>query len=725
MSPQKVDTSVSAPDERKFSGRIFSPKRGWFTTAAAIVSVVSLFAGLGGIGVAWIILTGSVAVASVCAPRRTEEDPTIFSTVVANTPIGFLLLAGWVTLAGLVFSYLHLPLWRTSTESTLLWVFTMAVTVLLGWVRRGEINVIGKDYPVSITYLFLWGVGLMIAFTQNFTIWSRNVASSTDFVRHLSFVKETITSGNLTYSSDVFFQTYPRNIHAITGVLWNAADGASYVEAWKALESVSWLVTTFIFATLVLVASTVAKRINLPAWLGSALAPFLIVFILMQGAWINNLEYGFINSVAAGVVFTVLFAYGICSRWKGSLTSVLLCFLSFFLISHSWTILSPVVAVLTVVTYILWLRSSQRILPIFTVTATGLLTLAVALPVFVISLDISSQVAGTNAAQSNAGTFAVFSLIGDSNLTTPTLWWATGTIVSLVFVFAAMRKKPELSSQMWWYVATIGLGLALSLALIALTHSTWRSISYYPLKTLWTVLPLTLPFAVLGCGWFLYSLTQRSLKMRRPYNLFGLGAVSLILMCTVIVFAGQTIGSPYLKRKIVSVTSGNPKIGNNILIPIADYLQKSNLTAKDETGKIFIFGYLPYGNVVNVSSGNVQIFDIMGEEVGSWVGYIPVSDTSKPYSAAFNQIDLGKVCSLIEDNPNALYLTGPNSESGPERLIENGCPENIVQPSRWRAVPIGPEWFATSTFENQPYEYPTKEELEVYSKSGGRLFGGQ
>lgn len=721
-------------EEKTFSERKTSPvsrigavrvSRRGFIALASLISTVPIFAGLNGVGAVWAVLWGSLAAGAVFATDADKEDSAGSGTLIASVPLGFLLLAGWVTVVGVAAATVHLHVWNTRLGAATVWAVGMGLLIYAGRRRKGQVAVVGNDYATAGSYLILGSIGLWIFFTQSFEVWSRNVAAGTDYLRHLSFMKNTIVDGNLTYGTDVSFQTYPRSVHALAGVVWNAAGGPSYENAWKALESVSWLMLVFLFASLVLVASTVARKVGLSWWAADVLAPGVVLLILVQGAWINNLELGFIASIFSGVAVTAVFAYGVCSRWVGSTLSVLIGFLSFILLSHSWTVLTPVAGFLVLTCFTVWLRQGRKKLPIAGMVAAGILTLAISVPAFSAVVGISLKVAEKNNAGGNQ--FSILSTPGDSNLTAPTLWWITGVVISFITVVAVMRFRPTNRSQMWWYLMTIVPGLVLSAALIIVTHSTWRSIAYYPVKTLWTFLPLTLPLAIVGCAWILQIFLSQTVRSdNRFMRLAGFGTVLIVATCIIVTFAGRTIGSSYLKNKVQTVSSGKETLGSSILVPIAQLLEKNNLSVPENTQKIIVFGYTPHSNVLSLMSGKTQLFDVMGEDVGNWQGYKPVENVETRYLTVSNRTDPNMICALLAKNPEALYVTGPNPEAGPKRLLENGCPASTVQPEKWITVPISNEWFKETPLYGKPYDYPTSEEIKTFKehkKEGGSIFG--
>ena len=711
-------SSVTAGKEQNSSSRkkTVTVPRLWGTILFSSLAFVGVVTGLSGVGVAWILLLAIVSFSFAAASPHfsAETSRRGDQSLVGSVPAGFLILAGWIVSAGLLAGLLNVHIWGNRLSSIIFTGVTLFLPIVASFIRKGNVAITYKgEISPGVSFLLCWSVGVYVGVTQSFPVWSRAVSASTDYARHLIFMKELLGDGNLTYGTSYYDQTYPRGPHTLIGVLWQAAGGGTYASGWRAGESVMWLMVCLIFFSLILVSVKIAYTVKLPSFVVNIIIPAALLFILFQGCWITTFNQGFVNSVFAGAVISCLFAYGVTSRWRGTLTSVVLSLACVILIANSWILLNTIVGCVFITAIIFWVRKKPSKTEWFIAAGATILTVVCSLPVVLSTLNVS-QDAESMGTTDNKGIFSAFSIFGYSGLPTPSLWWVVNIIVCAVTLAVMFRVLPDARTKTVWASVVIFSGIVFSVFLIVVSHSSWNDIKYYPLKTLWTVLPLTLAVtipSILWCIGFAYVFVMRQ---KSAVKLAGIAVLGFVLVGSLAGVGGWLKG--YGKPDVVdTVLSGQPSANTNIVLPLMEGLETKNVTPSPRGQKVIVYGLVPYSNPLAIVSRTTNLYDVIGEKTVTWLGY-STDSTVGPKIVADKKKDPVKMCDVLKENPDALYVTGPNPQAGPQRLLDAGCPEQTVQPDKWVVVPIGDEWYQNTGLYKKPYMYPSWEQTKEFQK---------
>lgn len=144
----------------------------------------------------------------------------------------------------------------------------------------------------------VWGLGVFLAMTQPFEVWSRNVSRTTDLSRHLILMKQMVYQLPL----DDYWNDYPRALHALVGMVWRASGGSSYADAWRAMESALWLFLTLMVLAAILVASRIGRGIGLRRPVARVILPAILLIAFLQSMWLTTMfGAGFLTSIGAGL----------------------------------------------------------------------------------------------------------------------------------------------------------------------------------------------------------------------------------------------------------------------------------------------------------------------------------------------------------------------------------------------------------------------------------------
>lgn len=616
-----------------------------------------------------------------------------------------------IVAVGTFAGFAHTDVWGSRTRATVLLVLLLAVPVTASFIRKGSISLAASgDIPAVVSSFIVTAVGAVTVLVLPFQVWSRAGSISSDFTRHLIFVGNTVGNGNLNYEIENRDDAYPRAAHALVGLLWRVTGGNGYISVWKTAQVTMWMMLILIFFCLTLTSVKLAKQVGLPSLAANVVVPGVMMLVLFQGSWVAMFNQGFVNSVFAGAVLSCLFAYGATSRWRGTLTSVILSLACVILIANSWILLNTIVGCVLVTAIIFWVRKKPSKTEWFIAAGATILTVVCSLPVVLSTLNVSQDAETLEAAQ-RTGMFAVFAIGGSSGLATPSLWWIAAVCtggVTAIFMFMRVRV---LVDNVAWFTLIVAPGLLFTFFLFTVTGSSWDSIKYYPLKTLWTVLPLFLPFTAVGVLWgcnIAYTrFTANRVQVTVRGGKVGVGVLT-VAGCCLAAIVGVTVLRTSLLFTELDATSG--RAGTNIVIPVMEVLETRNGDGgvsggggKNQT--VIVYGLLPYSSESRMESSTTHLYDVVAERATGWLGYRTTS-MSGPKIVANEKKNFAKMCDVLKENPDALYVTGPNPQSGPQRLLDAGCPEQTVQPDKWIVVPISDEWYKNTEWYRKPYVYP-------------------
>ena len=136
-------------------------------------------------------------------------------------------------------------------------------------------------------------------------------------------------------------------------------------------------------------------------------------------------------------------------------------------------------------------------------------------------------------------------------------------------------------------------------------------------------------------------------------------------------------------------------------VPVPDYAKKGAI----------VFGIVPDADVSDVKSGFVGMVDYMAMESCITAGIEDAFDA--PVKAALVSRDMTQVCRYLLDHPDSLRITGPNPATGPQWILDAGCPAEVVEPDAWIRLQFDPVWLDNSPWEGADWQFPTAAELQV------------
>jgi hypothetical protein len=628
------------------------------------------------LAVVCLALTG-MAAASIAAPA--EQGGAGF---VAALPAGFTILCTWSIAWGLMGGLTGLGSWSSEIGGMAGVVGFGAVTGVVAWRRAGSVMLAGRHTTAMVGFGALLALFTWVVASQPFGWWSRVNGSGTDFMRHLRFLTDVREVGLLPPGEP----GYPVALHALGAWLTTCMDlpGEAAI-LWRAFAPVSFLMLALILLGLMVTATRVTDRLVGASWLGAASAA-MCGAAFVQTAWFDTfLKLGNIMNMLVAVALVSLIVSGLQSGIFGSTVGSVICGCALAVTANAWPLLMPVVGMAAVP----WLWSFLRI---GRYRAGDWVVWGVAFAVAVHGLlgqrarDNGALVAGASV----------------SHLFRPEWWWGVAVALALLTIMAALRKglRPWGMMSLGMLVATAGL----IAWLMRISGSTWDLMLYYPAKALWTSLVVVIPLGCAG-GTVLASTMWRGARGRvSPAGPVIRGSVVLVLGLSLAGVLGRSFAFPPHLTTISQGRAGLP----NWSLALLDSVQPSWID-QDSTDGALVFGLVPSADAGAVIGGYVGVVDFMAMESLDLLGID--SSANSIVGPAVRSRDMARVCRYLQAHPDSLRLTGPNPKAGAQWIIDSGCPEDVVQPMRWRSLDIDPVWLERSPWEGGQWIFPTFDEV--------------
>lgn len=668
------------------------------TAARAVVLVVPLIPALAmpwfaprGVAVAWMCLVGVLTMAAAIAPAGRG---TSSGSVIGVIPLATVALVGVTSVVGMAAAAVGWRIWASPLGAQVTWTVLMVAVGAVAVIRGGRVRVIGRDIAAGVAAIALWGLGVAVAATIPFELWARNTSGGTDFGRHILLMRSVADDGFLSYGS----LGYPRALHSLVALAWQSGGDTAYAGAWRALESVLWLVLVMLFTAALLAATRLAQRLRLWWALGHIVIPLLVVAILLQGMWLGAMfTNGFVTSCMAGLTISVLMASGLQERSLGSFGAVLVACLAIVVMVQSWILLVAVVAAPGLVAVVAHLRARPRRWSRYAWTAGAVLVTAlICLPVLATTLREQA---------SDRDLVEALTTYGVSGLSQPGWWWLVALVLALGCAGGCWRRRQLRGSVLWW-LAMVAAAAVSVCALQLIADGSWTIASYYPLKAMWTCSVLVVPFAVVGGAWFVETLTRRAAGLAN--RAARLASVAAVLGCTFLIFVavlGWEVGYPSIVR--LAMFHGISTVP--VQIPFISSMEAAGMKGDDE--HVIVWGSSPHA-VLGAMDWTAGYPDWYSGEATQWLGYKGVPDRM---AAALLNRDVGTACEFLRTYPEAKRLTGPNEVAGASWLIDGGCPEEVVRPDEWLSFAVPETWFQETRAYNTPYDaYPTFAEWQAW-----------
>lgn len=605
-------------------------------------------------------------------------------SVVASIPAGFMLMVLTSLTIGLLGGAMDISIWAHRGGAILSTLVVVVGTGVLSWWRGGRVTVVGPDGPALAGATLLGVMFCWIVTTQAFELWSRGMATGTDFLRHLGMVRELRYTGLLEPGAT----SYPLAFHAAVAWLSSALGLDSDAQTlWRAAQPLALSMLVVMLLAVMAIAGRATRLVVGGSW--APLSASIVAGIaFVQTAWFSTfLELGNVMNMIVGIALLAMLLTGLAVR-PASLTAAAVFGGAVAVSANAWQLLVPVAALGCLPWASAFVRHGWRDPRQWTMWAgMALLTLNGLLGVRSSSVTDSTSVPTV------------------SNLFNPDWWWFVALGLSGLASVLGARK----GARQWGMSA-----LAMSTGVVALTAylllasgSTWDLMLYYPVKAMWTGIVVLIPLAVVGAALLVVRAwrwsrsrqgVRRSSSMALIVGMLGLVAVGTVGRG----FAFQ----PHL-AKMANGGTGMP----NWSLAVIDAMDGVRISADSHDGAL-LMGAVPSTDVQNLAGGFVGMADYIAMESLSHLG-IDGADSS-PVKSELARRDTVGLCSYMRAFPDGLRITGPNPAAGPEWMISSGCPASVVKPDRWIVLDIDPIWFAQSHWQDRDsWTYPTFAEFRA------------
>lgn len=656
-----------------------------------------------GISTLVVLLSASFLVATTLASNTSQPKYPINEgsfSVTALLPVGFLSLALTLVSATTLSALISVEFLKSRWFAWALWTVVVTGWTVAGLLRGGRIRVIRGDVESTVVGGLVLALGAAMAAMQPFAIWSRAVATSTDFNRHLILMKQLLANGGLDYGAE----SYPRGFHSTVGIVWSATGGTGFAEAWQSMQSVSWLLLVLIALSMAVVVARSLEVLSLPGRGLQVFGCLTVLVIFMQSMWVTSVfRMGFVTSLLAGLVLatTLMLGIGNRGRWFGSPWSFAWAAVGSALLAHTWTLLMPTLMLVGLASFVTSVRRSGWA-QFFTKQWLGPIAIAGG----AILVSIPPLIAISAASGTDGELNASLSMAGNSGLQLPAEWWYIAVALAILSLFLFWRVDALPFSVQ---IATLLVAGVISVVVVASAGTTPSGyLNYYALKTLWSFSVVVTPLAIVAVLW----LIVRSVGFirSRPAGL-SRAAPALLLVTLLVVLgagiAGRVSGTP-------SALIDGARNGFGIIpfqLPIVTELETRGIDFEEQDQPVIVWGVVPNATALSLNTFNVQFADQTALESTGWLGAQGLG--GNPMSRAIYGRDVETACEYLRRNPDALRVTGANPAAGGPWLVDAGCPTEVVMPEVWISVPIDDAWLAGTDLATKPYQYPSYAEFEA------------
>ena len=683
---QPLDRTTSTSGVR--NGRVSVPRAvpriyAWAIPAASTTALLA-------VGRPWVLapvaLTISTALAVATASAATREACGGFGrplSVVASIPAGFMLMVLTSLTIGLVGGAMDTPIWSYRGGALLAVLAVVVGTGVLSWRRGGRVTVVGSDGPALAGATLLGALIWWVVTAQAFELWSRGMATGTDFLRHLGMVRAVWIAGLL----DPGVTSYPRAFDATVAWLSSALGLDSDTQTlWRAAQPLALTMLVVMLLAVMAIAGRATDLVVGGSW-PSIGASIVAGIVFVQTAWFSTfLEFGNVMNMIVGIGLLAMLLTGLAVR-PASLTAAAVFGGALAVTANAWQLLVPVAALGCLPWASSFLRHGWRDPRQWAVWA-GMAVLTVNGLLGVRSTSVTDSA----------------SLPTVSNLFNPEWWWFVALGLSMLGAVVGLRRGAR-----QWGASALGMAggvVALTAYLLLATGSTWELILYYPAKAMWSGMVVLIPLAVVGAAVVVSSAWRFS---RSGERIAQSASRALILGMLGLVAVG-TVGRGFaFQPHLVAMANGGTAMPNWSLAVI-DAMDEVPIASGSREGAL-LMGVVPATNVQNLLGGFVGMADYVAMESLSHLG-IDGADAA-PVKFDLARRDSERLCAHLRAFPDGLRITGPNPAAGPGWLIGTGCPASVVKPESWIVLDIDPTWFAQSPWQDRDsWTYPTVAEVD-------------
>lgn len=666
----------SRPDTSEVLGAAHSRLAIW-CAVTLVLPIVLLVGSPWAVPVVACVLAGQAAVSLV--PAATQRSHV---ALVALLPAGFIVVCAWALTWGLLAGAMARDGWA-GRASALTGVAVFAgLTGLVTRARGGRVGLVGRDWPAA------WGAGAVLALfagvmvTQPFAVWSRVTGSGTDFVRHIRFVRSLRAEGGLPFGDP----GYPSALHAMGAWISSSAGLPATPEAlWRGVAPLCFLMLALVLLGLMATTRGLTHQLlnragtdhpgGRSAPTASALAAILAAIVFAQTAWFDVfLNLGHVMNILAGLCLVALIGLGLEPSAPSSAAWTVVAATAVAVTANAWQLLLPVAALGAMP--VLWksLRRHDR----------RWIDLIVWGWAFVLSMN-----GLLNLRQLDTGALVAVSTV--SGLFAPDWWWwvAIGfAVLALGLSYAAGLRA--------WATATLGMLLgaaALTAALFLRTDSTWELMRYYPVKTLWSAMPIVIPASMAGAVCLAVSLWSHTRPAAPAVRISARGTLAVVLVLTIAGVLGRGTAGPPHVLGIADPREQTP----NWSMAVVEGMAQVAVNDASKAGAV-VFGLVPDAALSRSSVAYAGVIDYLAMEALGDVG-IPQA-ANAPIKAALGTRDTVALCRHLQEFPEALRITGPAPKAGPGLLLDSGCAREVVKPDQWISLDLEGDWLTGSPWAN-------------------------
>ena len=624
-------------------------------------------------------ISGTFA-AAAASPASGENRgwPRASLTVVAALPAGLVLTFVWALTVGLIGGIAKIPIWADRGGALISILGVIVGTGIICWGRGGRVPVVGPDRTALSGALLLSAAFTWIVTTQPFELWSRGMATGTDFLRHVGMVREAGDAGFLEPGA----VSYPQAFHA-TAAWLSASSGleSDSQTLWRAAHPLALtMLVIMLFAVMAIAGRATRLLVGGNAWPIGASIVAGTTFV--QTAWFSTfLEFGNVMNMVVGVSLLAMLLAGLAVR-PSSLSAAAIIGGGVAVTSNAWQLLAPVAALGCLPWAAHFLRQNWRDFRQWALwTGMALLTFHGLLGVRTTSVAAAASVPTV------------------SNLFNPEWWWFVALGLSVLAAAMGWRRgATQWGASAFGMVAGI---VALTAYLLRTTGSSWELMLYYPVKAMWTGMVVLIPLAAAGAAWLVAS-AWRYAGSRRSVG--RLATQCLIVGLLALLVAGSVgRGFAFRPHLVVMATGGTGM--PNWAMSVIDSMEGVSVPEASREGAL-VMGVVPSTDVPNLVGGFIGMADYLAMESLSHLGMSEAAWAAVKSDLA--RRDTGRICRYLRNFPESVRITGPNPAAGPGWLVDSGCPTSVVQPQRWLVLDVDPAWYAGSTWQDKDsWTYPT------------------
>jgi hypothetical protein len=398
-------------------------------------------------------------------------------------------------------------------------------------------------------------------------------------------------------------------------------------------------------------------------WLGS----LLVAVVFVSGAWVTTFwALGFATALVGALCLAVASWITLPDAVTGRLAAVATLAVVAVAAFHTWSLVVPPLVGLGVLLTVRLLRDKPG--------SRDLIVLSICLALSaVLCFPLAFSRTG------NASASELLRTPGASGLSRPGIWWLLALVAAILVTVVLWRRMVRVWPGSW--ITMMLSGLATIAMVWFISHSTWAAPTYYVLKMTWMLSVLVLPVAVGGAMWISAVLVKRAWsgpwrRFRLP--LFAVAAAVLVLSGAAL--AGQVVGGGWRPAKL-----WNPRVAPNYQALITIALEGSVGRGQEPDG-VLVWGISPMLQFPQFPDyAQARQLDQLSLESIAWFWPGRLNRSVGPRNEQ-------EACDYLREHPNALRVTGPAPESGPNWLIDSGCPAAVVRADDWIRIPMLPDW---------------------------------